>query len=224
MNHSDQINEMAAALAKAQGMIEPVAKNREVSIRTKSGATYKFAYATLDAIREVIRKPLSDNGIALVQSVDDSDGTAVTLTTSLFHSSGQWMKSHLKLLMEDSGNQARGSAITYARRYAISSILGIVTEEDDDGNTADGNEIKVSKTVASQAKAFEPDEEMRDKAQGWVAEERGSLNLLSIAEDVKEWQRRKAKPLSRLKASYPDLHQQMMEAYDLALERVTARV
>jgi hypothetical protein len=143
MQTSPEIDKLMAALAKAQGTIEAVTKNREVEVVSqRTNSRYSFKYATLDAIREAIRKPLSDNGLALVQSVDDGEGQSSVLTTMLGHESGQWISSKLKLMVENAGNQARGSAISYGRRYAICSLLGIVSEDDDDGNIVDANEFK----------------------------------------------------------------------------------
>ena len=130
-NRSKEINELAMALAKAQGQIKSAPKDGKV------GGTIKYKYATLDSIWDVARKPLSDNGLSVVQLPTNEDG--LTLETILIHSSGQWISSTLSL-PETTGRmselQGMGSALTYARRYMLGAIVGITTGDDDDGQQA----------------------------------------------------------------------------------------
>lgn len=143
---SEQIDQLAMALAKAQGAFINPAKNREVSVQPKKRddgtwpEKYTFSYSTLGAVADVYRKPLADNGLALVQPpVRTQDGLLVR--TILMHESGQWMSSDLPALMKGAGAQDQGSAISYARRYAVCAMLGLVADEDEDGNAADGNRV-----------------------------------------------------------------------------------
>lgn len=137
------INELVLALAQAQAQLSAAPRNREVEVNTKSGHKYKFKYATLDAIIEHVRKPLTDNGLWFTQTLEDAGGR-YRLITTLFHSSGQYLSSATPLLVSGGGNQEFGSALTYMRRYALSAILGIAADEDDDANAADGNSITSS--------------------------------------------------------------------------------
>jgi hypothetical protein len=77
---------------------------------------------------------------------------------------------------------------------------------------------------AAQAPDLAQDEDVKQGAINWMRDERGSLNVMTIAEEVKDWRKRKAKPLAKLEANYPDIYEQLMQTYDLALERVTGRV
>lgn len=141
---SGEINELSTALAKAQGQFTNPHKNRQVKVRTKpkeqgvAWGEYTFNYATFDAILDVVRKPLSDNGLAFVQTLG-SDDKGDVLLTRLLHSSGQWLQFPTPIFCADKGAQAFGSGITYAKRYALTALLGIASDEDDDGNAADGN-------------------------------------------------------------------------------------
>jgi hypothetical protein len=111
---------IAAALAKAQNAFKNVPK-------TKTGV-HDSKYADLADIMEMVRKPLSDNGLAISHSTDDQ----LMLVTTLLHTSGQSLSTTLPL----SGGrslQDLGSSITYMRRYSIGILLGVVTEEDEDG-------------------------------------------------------------------------------------------
>jgi len=79
---------------------------------------------------------LTSNGLAVTQIADiDSEGRAV-LETVLMHTSGEWIKGRLPLLANKPDPQAQGSAITYARRYSLSAIIGLCTEDDDDAERA----------------------------------------------------------------------------------------
>jgi len=124
MKTSEQISELAAALAKAQGMMENAVMNR-------INPHFKSKYADLAAIFDAARKPLSANGLAIVQTIGDS-----VLHTRLLHTSGQWIASEHPLPM--SGRpQEIGSALTYARRYSLSALIGIAADEDDDATGAE---------------------------------------------------------------------------------------
>lgn len=133
MNRSEQINELAAALAKAQGQMPAIKKDKTADIPTKAGGRYSYNYADLATIMEAIRQPLADNGLALIQTVETGD-RLVAVETMLAHTSGQWI-SHQIGLSVDGDIRAIGSAITYGRRYGI-VLTGVVTEEDDDGESA----------------------------------------------------------------------------------------
>lgn len=126
---SQEIDQISPALIKAQGQIKTVTLN-------KVNPHFRSKYADLSAIREACREPLAANDLAVIQAPATTDGK-VTLTTMLLHTSGQWIKSCLELKPERAETpQAVGSAITYARRYTLASLLGIVADEDDDGNAA----------------------------------------------------------------------------------------
>jgi hypothetical protein len=125
---SEQINELASALSKAQGEMTP-------AIKDSKNPFFKSSYADLSSIWNSCKEPLSKHGLAVVQTMDTQEGQFVLLTT-LAHSSGQWMRSCLPILTEKNTAQGLGSSITYMRRYALSAIVGITCDEDDDGHEA----------------------------------------------------------------------------------------
>lgn len=143
MNHSEQINELAAALAKAQGDFPDIPRNRTVKVRLRDNkGEYEFKYATLDAILTAVRKPLSANGLSITCYMANDDKGEVC-TTRLFHASGQWMECSFPLIVDGGADAQRwGSALTYAKRNGIAALLAIHADEDDDGNHACGNESK----------------------------------------------------------------------------------
>lgn len=127
--HSPQIDKIAAALVTALPKIEQAVKDAEnPHLRNK--------YADLTSIMSVAKKPLADQGIAIMQPIT-TEGQKATVTTLLLHTSGQWMASTLSMTAQDQKPQSVGSAMTYGRRYGLSGFLGIVAD-DDDGNEASG--------------------------------------------------------------------------------------
>lgn len=147
MLQSEQTNELNAALAKAQGSIENAKMDRE-------NTYFKSSYATLASVRDAIKKPLSDNGLSITQTMEVREGAFVLLTT-LWHSSGQWVRSEYPLPTV-AKPQEMGSAVTYARRYALAAMVCNSSDEDDDGNAAQDAGQKVDATKAAPKKPKEP--------------------------------------------------------------------
>ena len=133
---SDQINELATALAKAQSAIQPAIKDAE-NLGFKNAKTGKASkYADLAAVWEACRAPLSANGLSVVQLPADTEPGRVALTSMLLHASGQYISATFSMRpMQDTPHGA-GSALTYLRRYALAALVGVVADEDDDGNAA----------------------------------------------------------------------------------------
>lgn len=126
--HSEQLNELFSALSKAQSMILTAAKD-------KQNPFYKSRYSDLSSVWDAIREPLSQNGLTILQPFGGPKDSMI-LETWIGHSSGQWMKSTIPITPLKSDPQSLGSYITYLRRYALSSLVGVVSEEDDDGEAA----------------------------------------------------------------------------------------
>lgn len=129
------------ALALAQGAFQPITKNRTVTVKSDKG-NYTFDYATLDQVLAATIPALSANGLALLQPFYHGPN-GLELRTILAHSSGARLEAVTEL--PKAGNiQGAGSALTYLKRYQVQAILGVSSEEDDDGNAADGNTIQNS--------------------------------------------------------------------------------
>jgi len=122
-----EINELARALSKAQGMMIPAEKTGRNDHR-------KYDYLELSGIVEASRSALAKNGLSFVQ-LFETEGEQIVLKTILMHESGQTIESTLPLLATPDYH-ALGSACTYSRKYALASILGIVAEGDDDDGEA----------------------------------------------------------------------------------------
>jgi hypothetical protein len=145
MQTSESIGELITALAQAQGEFKAVPKSRE-------NPHLHNKYATLDGVIATIRGPLSKNGLAFVQPLATTNGSC-WLETRILHKSGEWIATEAEI-PEWAGNrgvnalQSFGGALTYMRRYMLTSMLGINAEEDIDGNGGNGGNGEKSKPEA----------------------------------------------------------------------------
>lgn len=124
MQKSEQINELALALNKAQGAMGGAVKDA-------SNPFFKSKYADLASVISACKDELNKNGLTVLQPVS-SDEHGIYVETLITHSSGQWISSGLmKLLLSKQDMQGLGSAISYARRYSLQSMLNIPAVDDD---------------------------------------------------------------------------------------------
>lgn len=130
MNKSDQLNELAAALAKAQGEIENASK-------ASQNPHFKSRYADLAEVLNTVRPVFAKHGLSVSQ-FPSYEGGIVTVETILLHSSGQWMSGSISAPVSKQDAQGVGSATTYCRRYSLAAVAGIA-QEDDDANSAVGH-------------------------------------------------------------------------------------
>jgi hypothetical protein len=131
MNHSESIDQISAALATAQAAFQPVKKSRK-------NPHLGNEYATLDDVITAIKDALGKNGIAFLQPLTSTEA-GVALETVLIHTSGQWLSTSA-VIPTLAGNrgvnelQAFGGALTYMRRYMLAAMLGVSSDDDEDGN------------------------------------------------------------------------------------------
>lgn len=129
---STEITELSKALIEVQKNLQPAVKDAE-------NPFIKNRYATLNSVMDTCRSALLDQGVLLTQYPVPVEGENLGLVTKLVHAeSGQFQASLAVIPLSKPDPQAMGSAFTYGRRYALSAMLGIVAEEDDDGNAACG--------------------------------------------------------------------------------------
>ena len=143
MEMSPEIGELGKSLAKAQETLAKASKDA-------SNDYLNSSYATLASVWDAWQAVGPANGLGVIQTVDGSGGE-YEVTTMLTHASGQWIKSVTPILIVKKDMQGLGSAITYARRYGLSAMVGI-SPEDDDGNTAS----KSPQTKSAPAKQQKP--------------------------------------------------------------------
>jgi hypothetical protein len=135
MTSSETTATLCAALVAAQGALKPIAKDGK-------NPAFRSRYATLDGIMETVRPALAAHGLAVVQGVvhpETGEGgrlVGIMVETRLVHTSGEWLASVMPVPVAKGDAHGLGSALSYGRRYGISALLALSTDEDDDGNAA----------------------------------------------------------------------------------------
>lgn len=128
MNKSESIKELAVAFNRAQ------AKMRG-AIKDANNPFFKSKYADLESIWEAVKIPLLENGLSVSQLTGQTPGGDPVIETLLMHNSGEWIMGQFPLIAKDASAQAMGSAVSYARRYALAALCSL-PQIDDDGEAA----------------------------------------------------------------------------------------
>ena len=166
MKKSESIKEIAGALALAQVDFPAIKKDKSANIRMKSGGEFTYGYADLQSILSACLPLLNKQGISVVQTSDVEQGLVI-VTTTLMHSSGEFLEGSLSLPIVETGNnaiQAIGSTITYARRYHLSGMIGVASEADDDANGAGSGKAPGKAPVKKGAPKLPPCPKCGEKA------------------------------------------------------------
>ena len=135
---SPEITELAEAMIQVQQTLSPALKDAENTFTNSR-------YATLHSVMNACRDALLEHGVWLTQYPVSVEANQLGLVTKIVHAeTGQWQASLLTMPLPKNDPQGYGSAMTYARRYGLSALVGIVTESDDDGESAklNSNSIK----------------------------------------------------------------------------------
>lgn len=154
--------------------------NSKVGTIKKDGMNphFKSKFATLESIISGIKKPLQESKLSYVQMPSGEN----CLVTILMHETGEFMQSSVKMEPKTNDPQGQGSAITYMRRYSLSAMLGLATEDDDDGNAA----TKPGKPTGSAAAPEKPGanvDPLFEKA-------KKNLSLHKDKEKLEEWRKK----------------------------------
>tara|TARA_R100000808_G_scaffold4356_1_gene14426 strand:+ start:3421 stop:4080 length:660 start_codon:yes stop_codon:yes gene_type:complete len=152
MRTSENIDQIGAALAKAQGALSNVSKDK-----TAKAGRYSYSYANIADVLELIREVASTNGLAYVQSAEPAESLLV-MTCRLIHESGQWLEVYTAAEPGDWSPQAVGSCETYLRRYQLIKVFAVAAE-DDDG--AKAQQAVKTRAARHPAQAGEMDRQMR---------------------------------------------------------------
>lgn len=139
---SGTLGSLAKALAAAQGEIANAKKDA-------TNPHFKNSYASLASIRDAITPALSRHGLAVSQLTEPHGPEGVCVVTMLMHESGEWIRSRLFVPVSKKDAQGFGSALSYARRYALAAIANVATDDDDDAETA----VKPSNAKAAEQKS-----------------------------------------------------------------------
>jgi hypothetical protein len=160
MEQSESLGELAKALVKVQAVVEGAKKD-------SANPFFKSKYADLESVWGVCRPPLTENGLAVVQTTEPNEH-GITLVTTLLHTSGQWMRGKLSMRPVKDDPQGLGSCITYARRYALAALVGVV-QVDDDGEGASGRGTPGNGSTAK----LEPPKRLSERPPGRTAGDDG---------------------------------------------------
>lgn len=167
MNKSEQIGQLAEALSLFQGEIKDPVKNR---------VSHTSKYADLPSILELCRPVLSKNGLSIVQFPGNALNDKISIETVLMHKSGEWISATYEMnsigqaerLKSTNAAQADGIIITYARRYAITSLLAIAAQDDTDANTGNSNKQLTGIQVQEIMKGCNNNKEKIDNIMKWA--------------------------------------------------------
>lgn len=136
MKKSESVTEIAKALSAFQQQVEQPEKNA-------ANPFFKSRYVNLESVVEAIRQYGPKNGLSFTQWPCVNDEGRVGISTLLLHTSGEWIEyDPVYMKSEKDTAQGAGSIITYLKRYSLSAIYGITSDEDDDGNFASSNQPK----------------------------------------------------------------------------------
>ena len=142
MRKSDSIAELSKALAKFQSEVKQPLKD-------KNNPFFRSKYVPLENVVEAITQEAPNHGLSFVQWALNDEQGRVGVATMLMHESGEWIEFdsvHMKADKETA--QGAGALITYLKRYSLSAVFGITSDQDDDGNSASGNKVAKSATQA----------------------------------------------------------------------------
>ena len=207
MNTSEQIGQLAKALAAAQIELTNPALN-------KVNPHFKSKYADLATVLNAVRPTLGKHGIAVMQITETLE-TAILLHTRLIHTSGEWVESTYPV-SHIGKHQEMGAALTYAKRQALSAMVGVAGEDDDDGNEATKETLKPT-AFTKPVKKVNPNEMNEDDSAAAHYDMIGSLNECKSKEDLRAWANKNAPA----KANLIEEHR---KSIDIAFQDAQTRV
>lgn len=202
IEHSDKIGTLMGALAKAQGEIKGALKD-------STNPHFKSKYADLQSVWEACRDALAKHQIAVVQSPYNA-GKDIGVVTILGHSSGEWVKGSLAVAPMKFDAQGAGSVITYLRRYALASMVGVAPAEDD-GEAAVGrpNGNGAVRTAAPRPIEDEQTKEARDDFVKIKSGLQTAKDLFALDQFMDTSRER----MDRVKAKSPEAYKQLTDIY-----------
>lgn len=190
MNRSETIGALAKALAKAQGEIKSAVKDA-------TNPFFRSNYADLPSVVKACKASLAANDIAYIQTTDFLE-SETWLETILAHSSGEWVSGRYPVRPVKNDPQGMGSAITYARRYALASMVGVVAENEDDDAEADQGRTAQANTIHS-SPTMNKDPDVEAGVKNWCDKQRAFLANCETVSDVQDWEEVHKDELGRLK-------------------------
>lgn len=149
LRYSDSITVFAAAYVALQAELPKIPKEK-----TGQAGNQKTKYADLETTIELVKPLLAKHGFSFLQPCSGGAGGYVSVTTILLHKSGEWVRDTLSMPTGNNGAQGVGSAISYGKRYALTSLLGLATEDDDGAGASKANRTAATAITPAQLTAM----------------------------------------------------------------------
>lgn len=195
------MKEFAKALAKVQAEIGAASKSSD-------NPFFKSKYADLAEVWATWQEIGPKHGFAMLQTTRLTENGACLVTT-LLHESGDHMSGEYPLMPSKNDPQGMGSAMTYARRYCLAAMVGIV-QEDDDGNAASAKDAVKPPQKPAQTKELTPAE----RVAAWVETSRKVISAMQTQAQYKEWKEANKGTLAKLESGYPDKYEEFQVFVD----------
>lgn len=222
MNKSDDISLLATAMVKAQPQVK-------TALMDSVNPFFKSKYADLGAVWDAVREALQSNGLTVTQFPDNLNNEPA-LTTMLIHESGQWLAGTYPLMVTDKEHtpQGYGSALTYARRYGLSAVMGVIADTDDDGNAASGKQKPSQRDAIHTPHTMKPDAKGAAELyapsnvqatangtltpQAWAQMGIERVNGFKTLQDLDAFEKKFAAKIVQIAPLVPDLHASLVSA------------
>lgn len=217
----------AEAFCKLQAEIKP-------AIKDATNPAFRSKYADLGAVWEAIKGPLHENGFSIIQSPDFEAGE-MWLKTTILHTGGEKMEGRYPLRPVKQDPQGYGSALTYARRYSISAMVGVIADIDDDGNEAskaNGNAPHAGTPPPPNQvpPAQQPNGDVAPGARNWVEQQKEIISDCDTLPELTAWLDKEgggswtnpipSSPLNKLARSQGAMFKELKEYYLAKLNKI----
>lgn len=209
---------LATALAKAQAEIK-------AALKDSKNPHFKSSYADLTSVWDACRGALTKNGLSVIQKTDFSEGE-VWLETILLHADGDQITGRYPLRPQQQTPQGYGSALTYARRYSLAAMVGVVADEDDDGNAASAPRHETIRQVEQPPSTMAG---RKNEAQGqrtasqYKADCIAALAKVKTSAELTAWSDAERDTLEKLEKVSRDTHTAIMDKVAETMDRVSPK-
>lgn len=211
-----ELKDLAAALAKAQSEVK-------AALKDSKNPHFKSSYADLTSIWEACRTALTKNGLSVVQRTDFSEAD-VWLETMLLHSSGQSIAGRYPLRPQQQTPQGYGSALTYARRYALAAMVGVVADEDDDGNAASARSNVAYEPPPPTPTKAQTANDARNKAIEYANNAHHALGKMKTMDELNAWLGKNGPALEKLREKVPEEFTALDDKINVTADRLNTLV
>jgi len=208
------MKDLAAALAKAQAAMKPALKD-------STNPHFKSKYADLTSVWEACRDALTKNGLSVAQ-VTEFDGELTWIRTILLHSSGEMLEGRYPLRPVQNTPQGMGSAMSYARRYALAAMVGVVAD-DDDGQAASTGNGQAYEPAPQPTKA-QTANDARNKAIEYANNAHHALGKMKTMDELNAWLGKNGPALEKLREKVPEEFTALDDKINVTADRLNTLV